>query len=116
MTFRRHPGGEPDLQYIWWYSNNPVNFARIADPEIDRLLDEGRSESDPAKRKVLYEAIARQFGSQVWNVWLNYTPWAIALAPDVHGVLSSELPDDGGKPFTGLAAGHSLVGMWRDSG
>ena len=113
MTFRRHPGGEPDTQFLWWYSNNPVNFARIADPEIDRLLDEGRSEPDPAKRRAIYEGISRQFGSEVWNVWLNYTPWAVALAPDVHGVLSAELPDDGGKPFTGLAAGHPLVGMWR---
>jgi peptide/nickel transport system substrate-binding protein len=116
MTFRRHPGGEPDLQYLWWYSNNPVNFARVADPEIDRLLDVGRSEPDPAKRIAAYEGISRRFGSEVWNVWLNYTPWAIALAPDVHGILSSELPDDGGKPFTGLAAGHPLVGMWRDAG
>jgi peptide/nickel transport system substrate-binding protein len=115
MTFRRHPGGEPDLQYMWWYGSNPVNFGRIADPEIDRLLDEGRSEPDPTKRRVIYEGISRQFGSEVWNVWLNYTPWAVALAPDVHGVLSSVLPD-GDKPFTGLAAGHPLVGMWRDAG
>jgi peptide/nickel transport system substrate-binding protein len=48
-------------------------------------------------------------------VWLNYTPWGVALAPDVHGVLSSVLPD-GDRPFTGLAAGHPLVGMWRDAG
>jgi peptide/nickel transport system substrate-binding protein len=117
MTFRRHPGGEPDLQYIWWYGvNNPVNFARIADPEIDRLLDEGRSNPDPAQRTQSYEAIARRFGSQVWNVWLNYTPWAVAMSQDVHGVLGVELPDGGGKPFTGLAAGHSLAGMWRDNG
>jgi peptide/nickel transport system substrate-binding protein len=115
MTFRRHPGGEPDLQYMWWYGANPVNFGRIADPEIDRLLDQGRSEPDPDKRREIYEGISRQFGSEVWNVWLNYTPWGVALAPDVHGVLSSVLPD-GDRPFTGLAAGHPLVGMWRDAG
>jgi peptide/nickel transport system substrate-binding protein len=117
MTFRRHPGGEPDLQYIWWYGvDNPVNFARIDDPEIDRLLDEGRSNPDPAQRTQRYEEVSRRFGSQVWNVWLNYTPWAVAMAQDVHGVLNVDLPDGGGKPFTGLAAGHPLAGMWRDSG
>jgi peptide/nickel transport system substrate-binding protein len=117
MTFRRHPGGEPDMQYIWWYSvDNPVNFARVKDPEIDQLLDAGRSEIDPDKRRQLYEEISRQFGSDVWNVWLNYTPWAVAMSQDVHGVLSVELPDGGGKPFTGLATGHPLAGMWRDAG
>jgi peptide/nickel transport system substrate-binding protein len=117
MTFRRHPGGEPDLQYIWWYGiPNPVNFARIDDPEIDRLLDEARSNPDPAQRTALYEGISKRFGSEVWNIWLNYTPWAVAMAQDVHGVLSVELPDGGGKPFTGLAAGHSVAGMWRDAG
>jgi peptide/nickel transport system substrate-binding protein len=117
MTFRRHPGGEPDMQYIWWYGvENPINFARITDPEIDRLLDLGRSELDPQKRREYYEAVSRQFGKQVWNVWLNYTPWAVAMAQDVHGVLAVELPDGAGKPFTGLATGHPLVGMWRDAG
>jgi len=117
MTFRRHPGGEPDLQYIWWYGgNNPVNFARIDDPEINRLLDEGRSNPDPGARSGVYADISRRFASQVWNVWLNYTPWAVAMSQDVHGVLSVELPDGGGKPFTGLATGHPLAGMWRDAG
>jgi peptide/nickel transport system substrate-binding protein len=117
MTFRRHPGGEPDMQYIWWYSvENPVNFARVDDPEIDQLLDAGRSEPDPATRRELYEQVSREFGSEVWSVWLNYTPWAVAMAQDVHGVLSVELPDGGGKPFTGLATGHPVAGMWRDAG
>jgi ABC-type transport system substrate-binding protein len=116
MTFRRHPGAEPDMQYLWWYGvANPVNFARISDPVIDRLLQAGRSEPDPVIRRSLYEHVSKRFGTQVWNVWLNYTPWAVAMANDVHGVLNIELPD-GGKPFTGLAVGHTLAGLWRDNG
>lgn len=46
-----HPSGDPDEQYVWWQSKSPVNFGRIKDPIIDRLLDEGRSEPDPAKRQ-----------------------------------------------------------------
>jgi peptide/nickel transport system substrate-binding protein len=117
MGFRQHPGGEPDSQYLWWYGGaNPVNFARVNDPVIDKALDEGRVEPDPAKRRVIYEQIARQFGSEVWNIWLNYTPWAVALAPDVHGVQSIDLPDGGGEQFTGLSFGHPLAGMWRATG
>ena len=48
IGWRNHPGGDPDTQYVWWKSfggdpPNPVNFARFDDPEIDRLLDEGRT-------------------------------------------------------------------------
>ena len=36
--WRNHPGGDPDTQYVWWYSTSPVNFGRIKDPVIDKLL------------------------------------------------------------------------------
>ena len=69
VTWRNHPGGDPDTQYVWWYDGdkdpkktaNPVNFGRINDPEIDRLLDEGRSEPDAAKRKAIYENLNKRF-------------------------------------------------------
>jgi peptide/nickel transport system substrate-binding protein len=113
MSFRRHPGGEPDLQYLWWYGvDNPVNFARIKDETIDKLLDTGRSEPDPELRAEAYEGVSRRFGEMVWNVWLNYTPWAVVMAADVHGALNVRLPN-GDDPFTGLATGHPLKGMWR---
>ena len=41
-VWRNHPGGDPDEQYIWWHSGLPTNFGKFSDPEIDRLLDEGR--------------------------------------------------------------------------
>jgi peptide/nickel transport system substrate-binding protein len=109
----QHAGGEPDAQYIWWHGQpNPTNFARIEDPEIDAALEQGRGEPDPAKRKAIYEGLSRRFAEKVWNVWLNYSEWGIALSPQVHGVLSADLPDDGGPVFTGVAAGHPVHGMW----
>ena len=59
MGFRQHPGGDPDTQYVWWHSGSPVNFGRINDPEIDALLDEGRVETDPAKRTKIYQDLTR---------------------------------------------------------
>ncbi len=111
--WRNHPGGDPDLQYVWWHSSSPVNFGRIADPEIDRLLDEGRVETDPAKRTEIYEEMNRRFADQVWNVWSQWTLWVIASAPDVHGVLGPDLPD-GSAPFPGLSDGHQVAGLWVD--
>ena len=108
-----HSGGEPDAQYVWWHGvPNPTNFARIDDPEIDAALDLGRIETDPVQRRQIYEDLSRRFAEKVWNVWLTYTEWGIALAPHVHGVLNADLPDGGGPVFTGVALGHPVHGMW----
>jgi ABC-type transport system substrate-binding protein len=88
----------------------------VNDPVIDKALDDGRAEPDPEKRRAIYEQISPQFASEVWDVWLGYTTWAVALGSDVHGVLSTETPDDGGERFTGLAYGHPVAGMWTDAG
>ena len=111
MGWRLHPGGDPDLQYVWWHGGSPVNFGKFADPEIDRLLDEGRAESDPAKREVIYQDLNKRFASQVYDLWDQWTLWTVATATDVHGVFGADLPD-GSKPFPGLADGHSLTGLW----
>jgi peptide/nickel transport system substrate-binding protein len=106
--WRNHPGGDPDLQYNWWKTGSPVNFGRFQDEEIDRLLDEGRTSLDG--REQVYEDINRRFAEEVHNIWLWYTPWTVAMAPDVHGV-----PGEGptsAEPFPGLAAGHPVAYMW----
>ena len=127
MVFRNYPGGDPDINYVWWYGSktNPVNFGGYDDPKINSLLDQGRSEPDPAKRKQIYQDINREFAKQVWNVWAWFTPWAIVETPSVHGILGPPLPgadpskpgdksttDKAREPSTGLATAHSLIGLW----
>jgi peptide/nickel transport system substrate-binding protein len=99
MGFRNHPGGDPDAQGVWWRTGSPINFGRIKDPEIDRLLDAGRVETDPAKRKAIYEDLTRHFADQAWNLWSWYTVWGLAAKPSVKGLLGVPLPDGHGKPF-----------------
>jgi peptide/nickel transport system substrate-binding protein len=108
IGWRNHPGGDPDQQYNWWKSGSPVNFGRFNDSEIDRLLDQGRTSLD--NREQVYEDLNTRFAEEVHNVWLWYTPWTIAMAPDVHGV-----PGEGptsADGFPGLAAGHPVTYMW----
>ena len=50
IGWRNHPGGDPDPQYIWWKSGSPVNFGKFNDPEIDPLLDQGRTTLEAASR------------------------------------------------------------------
>jgi peptide/nickel transport system substrate-binding protein len=112
-AFRNQPGEDPDMDYIWWYGKaNPVNFGRFEDPVIDENLERGRTDPDPKVRKAAYEAINRQFAKQVWNVWLWHSPWAVAEASNVHGILGPELPGDQGPPSPRLVTGHSLLGVW----
>ena len=112
VGWRNHPGGDPDEQFVWWESASPVNFGRIKDPQIDKLLNEGRTSTDQAKRKTIYEDLNKRFGQEVYNLWNYYTPWSVATAKDVHGVLG-EGPTSA-KPFPGLAVGNPVMYMWVD--
>ncbi|MCU1352741.1 MAG: ABC-type dipeptide transport system, periplasmic component [Acidimicrobiales bacterium] len=113
VTFRNHGGAEPDAQYVWWHSGSPVNFGRINDPIIDKLLEQGRGEPDPAKRNKIYQDLNREFAKKLWNTWSWYTVWSIAMQGNVHGVVGPDLPDGGGKASTELFAGQSLLNMWK---
>lgn len=115
-SFRNYPGGDPDELSMWFESTSPANLSRIDDPEIDRLLAEGRSEPDPAQRARAYEDINRRFASEVYSLWANWVTWRVASAPDVHGYSLDTLPllPDGSEPFTGLASGHPVQGLWVD--
>jgi peptide/nickel transport system substrate-binding protein len=112
LDWRNHPGGNPDGQYVWWKGGSPVNFNKFDDPEINRLLDAGRQEPDPAKAAGIYQDINKRFATQGYNLWLNWTDWNIGTATNVQGIYGPDLPDGGGKPFPGLATGHPVVGMW----
>lgn len=112
MLWRNHPGGDPDLQYIWWHSGSPVNFGRIDDPEVDRLLEEGRLTTDPDERAKIYQELNRRFADQAHGIWITWSKWGVISAPTVHGVLGPKV--DGGEPFPGLATGQPVSGLWVD--
>ena len=110
VGWRNHPGADPDTQYVWWQSASPVNFGKINDPEIDRILDAGRSETDPEARKGLYEELNQRFGSEAWNVWGSWTVWSVTHKANINGLLGPTMPS--GANFPGLGAGHYVTGIW----
>jgi peptide/nickel transport system substrate-binding protein len=115
LFFRNQPGDDPDSNRIWWYGEgNIVNFGRFDDEVINENLTIGRQNPDEAVRQKAYEAVNRRMGEQVYNVYLYYQPWAVAMAPNVHGVYGPELP--AGDPASSrLVSGHPLMGVWIDS-
>ena len=110
MLWRSHPGDDPDAQYVWWNTGSLVNFGKIADPTLQALLDQGRTEPDPAKRKAIYQQVDRRFASQVYNVWAYNPRWLIAAQKNVHGLAGPSLPDGGRPSFT--QGRHPLLGIW----
>ncbi len=111
LDFRNHPGGNPDGQFDWWKSDSVLNFSSIDDPEIDRLLLEGRAERDVTERQRIYGEINQRFATELYNIWMQWTQWTVATSPNVHGIMGPALPD-GAAPFPGLATGHSVAGLW----
>ncbi len=110
ISFRSFTGGDPDRHYTNLRSDSPVNLMRVKDAEIDRLLDEGRSEGDTGKRQEIYEAINRRMAEEVYSFFVANTNWAIAGVPELGGVLDTPLPG-GESPFPGLAEGFPTVGL-----
>src|SRR6476646_1992806 len=72
LLWRQHPGDDPDAQYYWWNTGSTLNFGKFNDPTLQGLLDQGRTETDAAKRKQIYLDINKRFASQVYNVWAYY--------------------------------------------
>ena len=110
VGWRNHPGADPDTQYNWWYSGSPVNFGRIDDPEIDRLLDEGRT--NPENREQVYQDLTARFAEEVYNLWTTRTIWSVAHQGGLNGVYGPTLPV--GANFQGLGAGHFVHGIWQE--
>jgi peptide/nickel transport system substrate-binding protein len=113
VSWRNHPGADPDTQYNWWATGSPVNFGRITDPDMQDLLDRGRTTVDQDERETIYEDLNRLFAERAYNLWQSWTIWTVASDPEVRGILGPDLPDGGG-PFPGLGTGHPVSGMWLE--
>ena len=111
MLWRNHPGDPPDGQYQWWNTGSTVNFGKIASPELQALLDQGRSEPDAAKRKTIYQNVNKLFAKNLYNVWVYNVNWIVAAKKSVQGLAGPPLPDGGGQPLF-LFGRHPLLGIY----
>ncbi len=56
MLWRQHPGDDPDAPVpVVEHAARSLNFGKFTDPTLQGLLDQGRTETDPAKRKTIYQ-------------------------------------------------------------
>jgi len=112
MLWRQHPGDDPDAQYYWWNTGSTLNFGKFNDPTLQGLLDQGRTETNAAKRKQIYLDVNKRFASQVYNVWAYYADWVVGAKKSVQGMEGPPLPDGGGKPAVLLYGRQPLLGLY----
>ena len=117
VTWRNHPGGDPDTQYVWWYNgkdadgNSPTRSTSAASTTRDQqLLDEGRTTPTRPKRKTIYEDLNKRFADQLWNIWAWYTIWSIASQPNVHGCSGPTSRRQ--RPVPGSRHRSPVSGIW----
>lgn len=80
--------GDPDCYQLWDSSgaDDGLNFTGLRNEQIDTLLGEGRTTSDPARRKTIYADFQQAFAQQLPAVVLYYPRYYFAVDDRVHGV------------------------------
>jgi len=90
------PGIDPD-QYNLWHSSaiaSGYNDWCYSNPDVDKLLEQGRRESEPAQRKVIYSKIQEALASEVAAIWL-YHPMVLSVVDrEFEGMTSQPMGQD----------------------
>ena len=97
-------GREPDCYDIWHSSKTKegeFNFAGYSNPEVDRLLEEGRRTFDQNKRKEAYHQIQR--------ILYEEQPYMFLYIPDALPIISSRFEGIIPAPI-GLS--YNLIDWW----
>ena len=119
---RQFGATDPDGDYVWWIGANAapigsfaLNFARLADPQVDDALNRGRRTDDPAVRAEAYADLQRRQSELVPYVWLNHIQWVIGADDDVRTIGNESLPGgEAAKPVSG--GGFRLTQTWLQQG
>ena len=83
---------DPDMIYAQYVTNASNNNMSYSNPEIDKLLEEGRHEKDPVKRKAIYGEFEKEYAKKpgvllVAYLQGNYVGTSKLKGPDTQRVL-----------------------------
>jgi peptide/nickel transport system substrate-binding protein len=74
---------DPDSMHRFLHSKGQ-DYPYMNDPEVDRLLDEGRYTWDPGKRKEIYDKLQRIMLERHSNIWMYHIDYYDAARKNVH--------------------------------
>jgi peptide/nickel transport system substrate-binding protein len=116
FLWRNHGQIHPGNEGLWWHSRNAtgiaLNFGRIVDTDLDALLEAAWATEDQAELDSLGQQMNQIFGTQVYNIWLNWTEWNNPYQANVHGVDHVSLPS-GGVARASVAGRMFLGEVWK---
>lgn len=76
---------DPDMLYEGFHCDSGTNFAHYCNPELDELLEQGRSTMDPEERKVIYSQVQAILMEEVPQVFNFYRPIPLAYISRIEG-------------------------------
>jgi len=74
VIWSRSTGPDPDC-LLSWHSRGPLNFSRYSSARVDQLLEQGRRQTEPDRRRVVYQEIQQTLSETV--------PWAFLVHPEL---------------------------------
>ena len=83
-------GGDPDASTTLG-SKGGSNWSRYSNPQMDTLLDQGLKETDPAKRKQIYDQIQALVAEDVPFLYMMYWQWFTHFSKKTKGLPASAL-------------------------
>lgn len=109
--WRQFAAVDPDLNYLFWSPttifgppiNEASNFARNTDSQVETLLQEGRTSSDPAVRAKAYQGVAERLAQDLPYIFYDRAVWAIASEMKVQNWNNPTTP--GGAKAYGMLVG-----------
>src|SRR2546428_10647604 len=60
---------DPDSLFYRRFHSSEKQWNNDGDPDVDVLLDQGRTTLDPAKRKDVYDRVQRLMGGKAIPIW-----------------------------------------------
>ncbi|MEI0737669.1 hypothetical protein VQ056_15050 [Paenibacillus sp. JTLBN-2024] len=85
---------DPNALYSFYHSYDPKSrptLPRLASPEVDKWLEEGRVEKDDAKREELYQKIQHYIIDNAVILPIYVFPYTVAASKSVQGLTFDSL-------------------------
>ncbi|KYH34219.1 oligopeptide-binding protein AppA precursor [Clostridium tepidiprofundi DSM 19306] len=79
-------GTDPDSYSELFTENGSENWFSYANKDLDKLWDKGAIETNPSKRREIYETIQKKLAEDAVQFNINYSTTCIAISSNIGGV------------------------------
>ncbi len=77
---------DPDSLYQVYKTGAPSNYYRFSNPQVDKLLDDGRAATTLEDRKKAYQQVQKILADELPNFYAYYRPNPIVTNPKLKGI------------------------------